>query len=373
MTAPMDCRLIGRWRIVESDLWDRDHLDLVEPAMINPRPPRMPAHLAQRCPDGHDLPAARRQRLTFQYHDPVVDAPDPPLAAGDVSPCNVVGPRMISGPAAAAAGRSGSVTWLAHVAGPRPPGPGQPAGRRARSARGGSTAHGSRRGRTSLRDLEPWPRSTCTRSCSRGFCPSPMSSTAPDPPAWAMRPCACQRSSTSSCTSSPTAISDILAMLSVGSRCGIAWKPRPCCAGHRRASLARRLEALRDGRTPGSAVEFRAGSGVGRSGAHYRAASSRPFSAGAGHGAVAAGPFGRGRGLARGASLRAQTAPRPTLHARAGRRERSRAGRRRKPRPRWRIAMTRRAPRSQSQRASSQASGDRQRCRLLGCALSQHR
>jgi hypothetical protein len=236
MTAPMDCRLIGRWRIVESDLWDRDHLDLVEPAMINPRPRRMPAHLAQRCPDGHDLLAARRQRLTFQYHDPVVDAPDPPLAAGDVSPCNVVGPRMISGPAAAAAGRSGSVTWLAHVAGPRPPGPGQPAGRRARSARGGSTAHGSRRGRTSLRDLEPWPRSTCTRSCSRGFCPSPMSSTAPDPPAWAMRPCACQRSSTSSCTSSPTAISDILAMLSVGSRCGIAWKPRPCCAGHRRAS-----------------------------------------------------------------------------------------------------------------------------------------
>ena len=30
----MDCRLIGRWRIVESDLWDRDHLDLVEPAFI---------------------------------------------------------------------------------------------------------------------------------------------------------------------------------------------------------------------------------------------------------------------------------------------------------------------------------------------------
>ncbi len=30
----MDCRLIGRWRIVEADLWDRAHLDLVEPAMM---------------------------------------------------------------------------------------------------------------------------------------------------------------------------------------------------------------------------------------------------------------------------------------------------------------------------------------------------
>lgn len=34
MTAPMDCQLIGRWRIVEADLWDRDHLDLVDPAML---------------------------------------------------------------------------------------------------------------------------------------------------------------------------------------------------------------------------------------------------------------------------------------------------------------------------------------------------
>lgn len=34
MTAPMDCRLLGRWRIVEADLWDRDYLDLVEPAML---------------------------------------------------------------------------------------------------------------------------------------------------------------------------------------------------------------------------------------------------------------------------------------------------------------------------------------------------
>lgn len=34
MGAASSCRLIGRWRIVEADLWDRDYLDLVEPAMI---------------------------------------------------------------------------------------------------------------------------------------------------------------------------------------------------------------------------------------------------------------------------------------------------------------------------------------------------
>jgi hypothetical protein len=31
---PADCRLIGRWRIVEADLWDRAHLDLCGPAML---------------------------------------------------------------------------------------------------------------------------------------------------------------------------------------------------------------------------------------------------------------------------------------------------------------------------------------------------
>ena len=30
--APANCRLIGRWRIVEADLWDRAYLDLVRPA-----------------------------------------------------------------------------------------------------------------------------------------------------------------------------------------------------------------------------------------------------------------------------------------------------------------------------------------------------
>ena len=34
MKAPADCRLIGRWRIVESDLWDRAHLDLSGPATL---------------------------------------------------------------------------------------------------------------------------------------------------------------------------------------------------------------------------------------------------------------------------------------------------------------------------------------------------
>ncbi|MFK0692092.1 hypothetical protein ACFX5Q_28360 [Mesorhizobium sp. IMUNJ 23033] len=35
MTAPpADCQLIGRWRIVEADLWDRGYLNLSGPAMI---------------------------------------------------------------------------------------------------------------------------------------------------------------------------------------------------------------------------------------------------------------------------------------------------------------------------------------------------
>lgn len=30
----MKCGLIGKWRIVEADLWDKDFLDLIEPATI---------------------------------------------------------------------------------------------------------------------------------------------------------------------------------------------------------------------------------------------------------------------------------------------------------------------------------------------------
>ena len=34
MKAPANCRLIGRWRIVEADLCDRSHLDLCGPATL---------------------------------------------------------------------------------------------------------------------------------------------------------------------------------------------------------------------------------------------------------------------------------------------------------------------------------------------------
>ena len=34
MSAPADRKLIGRWRIVEADIWDRDYLDLCGQAAI---------------------------------------------------------------------------------------------------------------------------------------------------------------------------------------------------------------------------------------------------------------------------------------------------------------------------------------------------
>ena len=34
MKARANCRLIGRWRIVEADLWDRAYLDLCGPAIL---------------------------------------------------------------------------------------------------------------------------------------------------------------------------------------------------------------------------------------------------------------------------------------------------------------------------------------------------
>ena len=34
MSAADHCQLVGRWRIVEADLWDRDYLDLCGPAVI---------------------------------------------------------------------------------------------------------------------------------------------------------------------------------------------------------------------------------------------------------------------------------------------------------------------------------------------------
>ena len=35
MSSLAEYQVIGRWRIVGSDTWDRDYLDLVEPASIN--------------------------------------------------------------------------------------------------------------------------------------------------------------------------------------------------------------------------------------------------------------------------------------------------------------------------------------------------
>lgn len=34
MTVPIDCRLVGTWRITEADLWDHDYLDLCGPATL---------------------------------------------------------------------------------------------------------------------------------------------------------------------------------------------------------------------------------------------------------------------------------------------------------------------------------------------------
>ena len=38
MKAPANCRLMGRWRIVEADLWDRTYLDLCGPATLTITP-----------------------------------------------------------------------------------------------------------------------------------------------------------------------------------------------------------------------------------------------------------------------------------------------------------------------------------------------
>jgi hypothetical protein len=35
MTGRAECEVIGRWRIISSDLWDGDYLDLVDPAYID--------------------------------------------------------------------------------------------------------------------------------------------------------------------------------------------------------------------------------------------------------------------------------------------------------------------------------------------------
>ena len=34
MSAPANCQLVGRWRIVEADIWDQAYLDLCGPATL---------------------------------------------------------------------------------------------------------------------------------------------------------------------------------------------------------------------------------------------------------------------------------------------------------------------------------------------------
>ena len=34
MNAPTNCQLVGRWRIVEADIWDQAYLDLCGPATL---------------------------------------------------------------------------------------------------------------------------------------------------------------------------------------------------------------------------------------------------------------------------------------------------------------------------------------------------
>lgn len=34
MSGTADCQLVGRWRIINADLWDRDYLDMAEPAYL---------------------------------------------------------------------------------------------------------------------------------------------------------------------------------------------------------------------------------------------------------------------------------------------------------------------------------------------------
>jgi len=34
VSGPRGCRAVGRWRIVEADLWDAEYLDLVQPATL---------------------------------------------------------------------------------------------------------------------------------------------------------------------------------------------------------------------------------------------------------------------------------------------------------------------------------------------------
>lgn len=62
MSAASNCRLIGRWWIVETDRWDRDYFDLLEPVAITVGP------------NGHGEIAfgAIQATLDLGYNQPIV-------------------------------------------------------------------------------------------------------------------------------------------------------------------------------------------------------------------------------------------------------------------------------------------------------------
>ena len=61
LKVPANCRLIGRWRIVEADLWDRAHLDLCGPA-------RPDDHRARRRNRLRRLGGRPRSRIRARLH-----------------------------------------------------------------------------------------------------------------------------------------------------------------------------------------------------------------------------------------------------------------------------------------------------------------
>ena len=59
MKAPANCRLIGRWRIVEADLWDRAHLDLLRPGGLDDHRKAAKSPSSWRPPSKSNTPATR--------------------------------------------------------------------------------------------------------------------------------------------------------------------------------------------------------------------------------------------------------------------------------------------------------------------------
>ncbi|MEO1225473.1 MAG: hypothetical protein AAFX92_14725, partial [Pseudomonadota bacterium] len=66
MTVPIECRLVGTWRITEADLWDHDYLDLCGRAtLVSQDDGKMPAKaksLLALCRPGSTSTSADRSR-----------------------------------------------------------------------------------------------------------------------------------------------------------------------------------------------------------------------------------------------------------------------------------------------------------------------